>query len=155
MKPPAVDALPENTAVAYVDGSYNVKTRIFGYGIVYFSAAGKETFSGHGSGPYARHRNVAGEVLAAMQVMKLAKARGIEELWIYHDYAGVRHWALGEWKAKLPMTQQYKAYAEKMQEALHLHFVKVAAHTGETYNEEADQLAKKGAGLKGGAVPKA
>lgn len=147
MKPPILDALSEGVAVAYVDGSFNAKTQVFGYGIVYFSGEGKETYSGHGSGSYARHRNVAGEVLAAMQVMKLALSRGVSDLWIYHDYAGIRHWALGEWKAKLPMTRQYKAYAERVQEDITLHFVKVAAHTGETYNEEADQLAKKGAKL--------
>lgn len=133
--------------IAYVDGSYNQKKKTAGYGVVLFSAAGKECFCGEGKTASIASRNVAGEILAAETAMKEVHARGGHALTIYYDYAGIRHWALGEWRAKLPLTQSYQRLAQEMGEALHLSFVKVEAHTGVAYNEEADRLAKQGCGL--------
>lgn len=140
-------SIASDAAVAYVDGSFNKKTKVFGYGVVYFTEEGKETWCGHGEGEDSRHRNVAGEVLGAMQAMEKSRATGKKSLTLYYDYAGIRHWALGEWKANLPLTKRYRAFAADIRQSLALHFVKVAAHTGDRYNEEADRLAKKGAGV--------
>ena len=52
----------KNTAVAYVDGSYNIKTKIFGCGVVIFYDGKDTTFSKSFSDPeMAVMRNVAGE----------------------------------------------------------------------------------------------
>ncbi len=144
---PDVQDLPAGVCVAYVDGSFNAKTKQYGYGVVFFSSRGKEDFYGSGSGEGARHRNVAGEILGAEVAMDVALERGAQKLTIVHDYAGIRHWAMGEWKANLPMTQAYRAKAETVRHQLDLRFQKVAAHTGVEWNEEADRLAKRGAGI--------
>lgn len=144
------ESLPElapNAMIAYVDGSFNSKTRVFGYGIVCFTKEGKELFFGTAQGDASSHRNVAGEIAGAMEAMRIAKSKNLTDLTICYDYAGVRHWALREWKANLPLTRQYRDFAQEMQKTITLHFVKIAAHTGDRYNEEADRLAKKGAGL--------
>lgn len=143
-----LNRLGEGEMVAYVDGSYLAGKKRAGYGVVLFSNRGKETFCGPVSGSDTKSRNVVGEVMAAKVAMKEARQRGARSLTIHYDYAGIRHWAMGEWKANLPLTQEYRAYAQKMGEDLVLSFVKEEAHTGVEYNEEADLLAKKGANME-------
>lgn len=142
-----LEALPEGVMVVYVDGSYNIETKTFGYGIISFTSAGKKTYCGSLDGDYADHRNVAGEVLAATEAIRLAQQEKMKELIIHYDYAGIRSWALGEWKANLDLTRNYQAFAKQAAQDLAIEFVKVAAHTGDKYNEEADLLAKEGCGL--------
>ena len=144
----------EKNAVAYVDGSYNVSTKRFGYGIVLFTDA----FNADGTPQeirmskafsheeLAEMRNVAGEIMGAAQAMKTAKALGLKELTIYHDYEGIAKWCTGEWKAKKKWTQKYKAFYEEMSRQLKISFVKVEAHSGDVYNDMADQLAKEAVG---------
>lgn len=142
-----LEALPEGVMVVYVDGSYNIENKTFGYGIISFTSAGKKTYCGSLDGDYADHRNVAGEVLAATEAIRLAQQEKMKELIIHYDYAGIRSWALGEWKANLDLTRNYQAFAKQAAQDLTIEFVKVAAHTGDKYNEEADLLAKEGCGL--------
>lgn len=142
-----LESLPEGVMVVYVDGSYNIEKKTFGYGIVSFTATGKKTYCGSLDGDYADHRNVAGEVLAATEAIRMALKEGMKEMIIHYDYAGIRHWALGEWKANLDLTQKYQRFAQEASKKIKLEFVKVAAHSGDKYNEEADILAKQGCGL--------
>lgn len=144
---PPLENLPPGALTAYVDGSYNKKTKTYGYGIVLFSAAGKEEFSGSAKGEESSSRNVAGEILAAKMAMQIARSRQANSLTLFYDYAGIRHWALGEWKANLPLTKDYQDFAQEIGKDLTLSFQKVQAHTGDRWNEEADRLAKKGCGL--------
>lgn len=139
--------LPEDTMVCYVDGSYNLSEKKFGYGIVAFTTEGREEYFGSSTDDYSTHRNVAGEVLAASEAMRLADRAKKKELWIYYDYEGIAQWAKGAWKANLILTKEYQALAQEMRKRMHLHFVKVKAHTGDQWNEVADRLAKKGSGL--------
>lgn len=43
----------------------------------------------------------------------------------------------------MELTQKYAAYMQNCAGKIRIAFRKVAAHTGDYYNEEADQLAKK------------
>ena len=141
-------------AVAYVDGSYNVKTKRFGYGVVLFTDSLNENGSpeiiklskGFSDPELAEMRNVAGEIMGAAQAMKSAAARKIPELTIFHDYEGIAKWCTGEWKAKKKWTQKYKAFYEEMSKTLKISFVKVEAHSGDVYNDMADELAKQAVG---------
>lgn len=72
---------------------------------------------------------------------------GIDELIIYHDYAGIGMWGDDQWKANLDMTREYKAFVREAREKMKISFVKVKAHTGDKYNEAADRLAKSALGL--------
>lgn len=142
-----LDAIAEDAVVCYVDGSFNADTKTFGYGVVYFTADGKQTFHGCDKGADASHRNVAGEIFGSMFAMQHAIEEGKKKMQIHYDYAGIRHWALGEWKRNYDLTKRYHAYYESIKDALAVTFVKVKAHTGDTYNEEADALAKQGCGI--------
>ena len=139
---------------AYVDGSYNVATKRFGYGIVLFTDAinpdgtpqeirMSKAFSHE---ELAEMRNVAGEIMGAAQAMKTAREMGLMELTIFHDYEGIAKWCTGEWKAKKEWTKKYKAFYNEISKDLHVTFQKVEAHTGDTYNEIADKLAKEAVG---------
>lgn len=133
---------------AFVDGSYNVDTQVYGYGVLLYTDQGPQELSGSGQGEViANSRNVAGEILAAETVMDLALKAGAQELTIYHDYSGLRHFALSEWKPDVALTQEYAAKAHDFQAHCKLHFVKVDAHSGHRLNNRADVLAKQGAGI--------
>lgn len=43
-------------------------------------------------------RNVAGEILGATVAMKKALELGFSNMKLCYDYAGIEHWAKGEWK---------------------------------------------------------
>lgn len=133
---------------AYVDGSFNKKTSVYGYGLVLFSHEGKKTYSGKFKDEDSHSRNVSGEIMAARKAMSMALEEGAKKLNIIYDYAGLRHWALGEWKTNLELTKQYKEFAQAVSKKVKLNFIKVKSHTGNKYNEEADVLAKKACGIK-------
>ncbi|MED9947073.1 MAG: RNase H family protein, partial [Peptacetobacter hiranonis] len=63
---------------------------------------------------------------------------------IYFDYQGIEKWCTGEWKANKKGTIEYRDFYNSIKDKLDVSFVKVAAHTGDKYNEMADQLAKDG-----------
>ena len=136
---------------AFVDGSYHVGTGEFSYGMVLISgnpprevAVDCEKYT---DPELASMRNVAGEIKGAEAAMRYALAQGFSKLYIYHDYEGIAKWCLGEWKANKEGTKAYKAYYDSIQDRLQVIFVKVAAHTGDKYNEMADELAKQALGI--------
>ncbi len=136
---------------AYVDGSYNVATEMFGYGVVlFYTLDGEEKVlelsKGFSNPELAQMRNVAGEIMGAGEAMKRAKEMGIKELTIYHDYEGISKWCTGEWKAKKTWTKKYKAFYDEISKDVQIKFEKVLAHSGDTYNEVADKLAKEAVG---------
>lgn len=141
-------------AKAYVDGSYNVKTGQFGYGVVLFTDAvlsdGSPEIIKLSKGFYepelAEMRNIAGEIMGAGQAMKSAAARNIPELVIYHDYEGIGKWCTGEWKAKKKWTKKYRDFYNEMSKNMKISFIKVDAHSGNLYNDMADRLAKDAVG---------
>lgn len=140
----------DDVMIAYIDGSYDHKTRSFAYAGVCFTKAGKTSFAQKSDDPsVSSMRNVAGEVNAAMHVMSLALSQKIKDLHIYYDYAGIELWADGSWKTNNHLTQSYKKYVESIKKDLTLHFHKVKSHTNIKFNEEADKLAKKVLNLKG------
>lgn len=60
-----------------------------------------------------------------------------------YDYAGIEHWAKGEWKCNKKGTIDYKAFYDSVKDRLAVTFVKIEAHTGVEGNERADTLAKE------------
>ena len=134
--------------VAYIDGSYNKETNTVGAGGVIFLNGNRETFSFSSIDErYTLFWNVAGELLAAMHVMKYAVDNGISKCSLYYDYMGIELWATKGWKRNNELTQEYAAFYDSIKDRVRVHFHKVAAHTGDTYNEMADALAKQGAGI--------
>lgn len=138
----------EGAAVAYVDGSYNIKTKCFAYGMVLFYNGETVTKNEAFSDPeLAAMRNVAGELKGAEEAMLYCAERGIEMLDIYYDYAGIEKWCTGEWKTNKKGTSEYKQYYDFIKSKVDIRFIKVKGHSGNKYNDMADRLAKDAAGI--------
>ncbi len=134
---------------AYVDGSYHRGTREFSFGAVLFTPEGvverAEKFS---DVSLAAMRNVAGELKGAEFAMRFCLEKGYHSLALYYDYAGIEKWCSGEWTAAKRGTIAYKNFYDSIGERLKIYFIKVAAHTGNTYNERVDALAKQALGIR-------
>lgn len=133
-----------NKLTAYVDGSFNEGTGTYSFGCVIIKPDGEIVREmGNGNNPEtAAIRNVAGEMLGSMFAVRWALVKGYNKLDIYYDYQGIEAWATKQWKAKNEFTKKYADYMQKQMERIDISFHKVAAHTGNKYNEEADRLAK-------------
>lgn len=138
------EVLKDNEIVAYVDGSFDIKSRSYSYGVVLLTEESKETFSGREDDKVlAEMRNVSGEIKAAMVAMDLAIEKGKDILYLHYDYTGIEHWAKGDWKTNKEGTKKYKEYYDSIKDKLNVVFIKVKAHTGVEHNEEADRLARE------------
>lgn len=139
----------ESTIEAYVDGSYEHSLKAYGSGIVILkNGEVKETFSVKGDDKdLVGMRNVAGEIEASKIAMMYCIENNIENLILYFDYEGIEKWCSGAWKTNKEGTIEYKKYYDAVKEKLNVKFVKVRAHSGDKYNEEADKLAKKALGI--------
>lgn len=132
----------------YVDGSFNNATGEFSYGMVVLLEDGPLTFSEkYDDKELASMRNVAGEIKGAEAAMRFALEHGMLKIAIYHDYEGIAKWCLGLWKTNKEGTKAYKAFYEEASRKISIRFVKVTGHSGDTYNEMADRLAKEALGL--------
>ncbi len=139
----------KNTAVAYVDGSYNISTKIFGCGVVIFYDGRDITFSKSFSDPeMATMRNVAGEIEGAKLAMQYCLDNNIEEIDIYYDYEGIEKWCTGAWKTNKEGTISYKQFYNDASKKLRVNFIKVKGHSGDKYNDMADRLAKDAVGIE-------
>lgn len=136
-----------NYPLAFVDGSYNPKTKEYSYGIYFKMNEESEPimFSGKDNIFYEM-RNVSGECDAVIKAAKYAEKIGLKELNIYHDYNGVAFWYDGSWKGNSPVVINYKNNVKTL--AIKLNFFKVPAHTGIYGNEMADKLAKEAVGIE-------
>lgn len=140
------DFVTGNTAIAYVDGSYNISTCEYGYGVVFFYN-GEEIHlkKGFPKDDLAAMRNVAGEIKGSEAAISYAISNHISSIKIYHDYEGISKWCTGEWKANKEGTIAYRDFYNNAKKYLKIEFVKVKGHSGDTYNDIADRLAKEAA----------
>lgn len=124
----------------YVDGSF-IQGRI-GYGVVIIKDGIVLTeLSGALNRPdYVAHHQVGGELAAAVKSVEWCIKNKIDSCSIHYDYEGIRKWALGEWRANKELTKKYREYMQNIH--LNIEWVKVKSHTGDVWNERADELAK-------------
>lgn len=147
------NALDNNCAIAYVDGSNKGDGSEFSWGVIllYKDSVGnnkKKVISGSSSDDrYVSYRNVAGEIFASTYAILNAIDLGITEVKVYHDYSGIRHWALGEWKTKNNLSETYNLFFKSIKDKIKVQFVKVEGHTGDSFNEEVDKVAKRALGI--------
>ena len=88
-------------------------------------------------------RNVAGEIAGARKAMEYCLENGYNSIDIYHDYEGIEKWCTDEWTANKQVTRQYRDFFSFCSGKTNIKFKKVKAHSGDVYNEIADELAKK------------
>ncbi len=140
--------IDDNTAVAYVDGSFDVKSGRYSSGVfIIYKGEELEFSQKFEDAEMAEMRNVAGEIMGAVIAMKYALKFKIKKLVIHHDYQGLSMWATGQWKTNKKGTQNYANFCKECFKEVDISFVKVKAHSGDKYNDKADELAKRALGL--------
>lgn len=130
---------------AYVDGSFDSTLKIYGSGIVLVKndrVIDKLAIIGQNE-KYVESYQIAGEAFAAIEAMKWAIDKGYASIVIYYDYRGIEDWARGAWSTNKPVSKDYKAEFDKLSKDIKVSFVKVKAHSGVTFNELADSLARQ------------
>ena len=143
--------LPKHS-YAFIDGSYNPKTKIYGCGGFLIDQRGrKHILQAVGDDPGLRKmRNVAGEILGSRLAIQKAVNLHMKKLTLFHDYEGIAKWPLGLWKCKKAATKEYSDFVRNvMNGSLKLYFQHVKGHSGIPGNDEADQLARLAVQLGG------
>ncbi|MBQ6231115.1 MAG: ribonuclease H family protein [Eubacterium sp.] len=145
---PTAEAGSVSEPYAFVDGSFNSATGVYGYGGFLVVNGEKIILTGSDNDEeMASMRNVAGEICGSVAAVEKAIELGLPELSIYYDYAGIEKWATGEWKRNKAGTIEYHDFMQQVRGQIKLHFVKVKGHSGVEGNEEADRLAKSAVGI--------
>ncbi len=132
---------------AYTDGSYNENNDTAGYGAVITDEKGTmiiETLSGSLS---TESRQIEGELFAVLTAITFAIKKGASSIFVNYDYEGVEKWATGAWSAEKNCSKEYKNAIKKLSGLIDIKFKKVKAHSGNVFNEQADELAKIGCQL--------
>lgn len=139
-----------NLPVAYSDGSYSKKNNCYSYGVYLSPNYGRAPYllQGRGNNPeFLPEKNIAGELIGAMQVAFTCQNLNIKEINLYFDYAGVEAYLTGAWEVKTPLALYYRQTMEIMQDVVKIHFIKIKGHSGNWGNDIADTLAKEAAGV--------
>lgn len=150
-----IDNYPEDIPHIYVDGSYNIATEEFGYGLLVVENEIITHISyGGGKNKECNQRQVNGELKAAIEGVKYAVDNNYREIVLFYDYAGVCQHATGTWERNTVLSKKYYEDINKFKKEgnINIIFVKVDSHTDDLYNDIADELAKVGAGVEADAV---
>ncbi|MDR2401199.1 MAG: ribonuclease H family protein [Deferribacteraceae bacterium] len=126
--------------IAYVDGSFREGAASYGCVII---SGGEVVAELSGSDDrFPKIRNIYGELLGAVKAVEWGIAASCPAITIYYDYSGIEKWAVGGWKTNNILTRRYKECMDKLKESIDISFEKVAAHSGNYFNERADKLAR-------------
>lgn len=142
--------LKDGYLVAFTDGSYDKNINKYSYGVCLIESQSSGVFltelcnSGNND-KYLPAKNIAGEVLGAINALEWAVSNNYKKIKIYHDYEGISKWINGEWKCSSPVSEMYyKVYENRFKDYFDsIAFFKVTAHSGIQYNDTADSLAKQ------------
>lgn len=135
----------------FVDGSFNPRSNVCGYGVYIQAKSGDRVI--YGSLPHScGGRNIEGEVagaLAAMDFLKEYKSRfDVPPVTVYHDYEGIGKWADRRWNTSKDYTRGYARVVDETRRlGIDIKFSHVDGHTGVLGNEYVDVLAKEGCGV--------
>ncbi|WP_066896742.1 viroplasmin family protein [Clostridium nigeriense] len=141
-----IDSYPMDCLHIYVDGSYNISTEKYSYALV----AVKENIiqyieNGKSKDNSSKSiRQIAGELEATIKGVEYALRQKENKVVIFHDYAGIAHHATGFWERKEQSSIEYHNKMKSlMNNGIEVIFVKVDSHTGDLYNEIADEKCKE------------
>lgn len=140
------DSYPEDCLHIYVDGSYNISTEKYSYGVVavrnnvveYIESASAKDNS------QKNIRQIAGELEGAVKGVQYALSKGDKKVVIFHDYEGICHHATGFWERREESSVEYYNKMNKLiSGGIEVIFVKVDSHTGDLFNELVDEKCKE------------
>lgn len=135
-------------SVAFTDGSYFKEENQYSYGVIFFkdSLESKIKMCNHGDNPrYISSKNIAGELIGAINAIDYAVSLGVQKLKIYHDYVGVANIIKGTEHPSSAVGIMYlDVYNTKFKDIIELEFEHVGGHTNNKFNDEVDALAKSG-----------
>lgn len=141
-----IDRYPEDCLHIYVDGSYNISSEKYSYGLVAVrdnvieyieSSAAKDNTK-------SNIRQIAGELEAAIKGVEYAISKNNKKVVIFHDYEGIAHHATGLWERREESSiNYYNKMNELINRGIDVIFVKVDSHTGDLFNEIADEKCKQ------------
>lgn len=140
------DTYPEDCLHVYVDGSYNIGTQMYSYGLV---AVRNNIVEYIESGAYKDKsekniRQIAGELQGSVKAVQYALDTGNKKVVIFHDYEGISHHATGFWERREKSSiEYYNKMNELMNKGIEVMFVKVDSHTGDLFNELVDEKCKE------------
>ncbi|MCP1111561.1 viroplasmin and RNaseH domain-containing protein [Lachnospiraceae bacterium PM6-15] len=146
--------LGETESIAFVDGSYDASEEKSGFGVILLSYDNArdtlyKAFTKQLGEEFIKTRNVGAELEGVKEAINWAITSGKSKITICYDYQGIEEWAVGNWKAKNEIAKKYVSFIRDKRSLLDIEFIKVPAHSGINYNEEADALAKKSLLTKG------
>lgn len=137
---------PKNCLHVYVDGSYNISTEKYAYGLVAVRNNVIEYIHSDSAKDTSKKniRQIAGELEASVRAVQYALEKGDKQVVIFHDYEGICHHATGFWERKEESSAEYyKKINELMSKGVEVIFVKVDSHTGDFFNELVDEKCKE------------
>ena len=129
--------------ILFVDGSY-IRGQI-GYGyLVIIAGQLVKSESGAVNDPEATSSHqVGGELKAVVEALKWCQSQGIDAVTIYYDLENTARWARGEYRAKMPLTKNFKNFIDDCEIDIDWHHV--SGHSGCYWNDRVDKLARQGA----------
>lgn len=140
------DSYPEDCLHIYVDGSYNISTERYSYGVVAVRDNVVEYIDSDSSKDSSKSniRQIAGELEGAIKGVEYALNKGDKKVVIFHDYEGVSHHATGFWERREKSSvEYYNRMNELISSGIEVIFVKVDSHTGDLFNELVDEKCKE------------
>lgn len=142
-----IEDLKSDQVIAFVDGSYSSNAdgkEKYGFGAILVTNETEfSLFKAYVNSEYMNSRNIAGEIEAVKQSILWAIDNKKKEIVIYYDYEGIEKWATKDWKANNKLTKGYSKFYDEKSKLLKIGFSHVKAHSGITYNERVDELAKR------------
>ncbi|MHC1719476.1 MAG: viroplasmin family protein [Clostridiaceae bacterium] len=143
---------PEDCLHIYVDGSFSTESERYAYAFV---AVRNNVIVNIENGiskdnSKKQLRQIAGELEAAYRAVLYAYSQGEKKVAIFYDYAGISHHALGTWERKDESSRKYHEVMNRLmsEKGMEIIFVKTDGHSGDIYNEMADNFAKMPLKLK-------
>jgi len=141
-----IENLENDSVIAFVDGSYSENAggkEKYSFGAVILSDQTENNlYKAYVDTDNLKYRNVVGELSGVKEVILWAIGHNKKKITIYYDYEGIEKWATSEWKANNDLTKNYVKFIEEKKLLIDIEFCKVPAHSGISYNEKADTLAK-------------
>lgn len=129
----------------YVDGSFKTSLHRYSCGVIVLknNEVVNRLSVKREDAEVVKLRNVAAEILGVQTAIQYCRENDIKDVAIYHDCKAVACLANGDWVPQKEETIKYRDFINEARKTINITFHKVKAHSGDTYNEMADELAQK------------